>query len=128
MTKFERIEQISPNSEPYRAIYVFSNEGEYQSSSIQTLSSKELKFYQLPEVNKHLVTHKWLDNLSKLEELTEAPTEKIFETTVPFALSHSFSETPTEELEEYVVDPTLSFDDPNRYEYKPKENNSDVPF
>ena len=96
MTKFERIEQVSPNFEPYRAIYIFSNEGEYQSSSIQTLSSKELKFYQLPEVNKHLVTHKWLDNLSKLEtQLTKAPTEKISETTVPFGMI-TFFEEPTE--------------------------------
>ena len=30
--------------------------------------------------------------------------------------------------EEHLIDPTLSFDDPNRYGFKPKENNSDVPF
>ncbi len=68
MKKVERIEQISPSAEPYRAVYTFSNEGEFQTMGVQILYEKELKFYRRPEVNKQFVVHKLLDNLSKLEE------------------------------------------------------------
>jgi len=68
MKKIERIEQINPSSDPYRAVYLFSDSGKYISSSIISLTKKELRFYTYLEVNERFVVHKWLDNPSKLEE------------------------------------------------------------
>lgn len=58
--KIQIIEQVSADSEPYRAIYKFDKEGRHISTGHRALSLREEEFYRLPEVNRVAVRRLWL--------------------------------------------------------------------
>ena len=69
MKKITIIEQLSPNSIPFKATYTFDGKtGKYNGSGSSPLSKKELDFYSSPDVNERTVKHLWLDNAAKARE------------------------------------------------------------